>query len=104
MPPRQPTTSLAEPGSRRDSVGPVAEDGGTRAIILAAARRVLTRDPEASIDTIAQAAGVSRATFYRHLRSRAELLDALLSRVPPDRVTRVERLRDALASPQGSSG
>lgn len=39
---------------------------------------------------------------YR-IERQGELLDAVLARVPPERVTRVERLRDALAA-QPSSG
>jgi AcrR family transcriptional regulator len=45
--------------------------------ILEAAGPLLADDPSASLDRIAAAAGVSRATFYRHFHDRAELLDAL---------------------------
>jgi AcrR family transcriptional regulator len=54
----------------------------TRAIssadaILSAAAAVLAADPQASIDAVSEAAGISRATFYRHFRSRGALLAAL---------------------------
>jgi AcrR family transcriptional regulator len=48
-----------------------------RDAILAAAHRTLVDDPGASIATVTAEAGVSRATFYRHFDSRAELLAAL---------------------------
>ena len=48
-----------------------------RDTILVTARVTLAAEPTASVAAIAAAAGVSRATFYRHFASRAELLDAL---------------------------
>lgn len=54
-----------------------APDAATRQAILAAARVALAGDPAVPIGAIASAAGVSRATFYRYFRSRAELLEAL---------------------------
>ena len=57
-----------------------------RDVILVAAVDVLADDPDASVKTIARAARVSRATFYRHFRSRAELLEAL--DIEPDPGTR----------------
>ena len=45
--------------------------------VLAAARRVLDRDRGASLDEVARAAGVSRATVYRLFGSRDGLLRAL---------------------------
>ena len=49
----------------------------TRATILAAVGPILAEDPGAPLDGVASAAHVSRATFYRHFRSRADLLAAL---------------------------
>lgn len=46
--------------------------------IVSAARESLSRDPSASIDDIAKAAGVGRMTLYGHFRNRAELVDAAL--------------------------
>jgi AcrR family transcriptional regulator len=45
--------------------------------VVAAAREVLASEPDAPVSDIAQRAGVSRATFYRHFGSR----DALLERI-----------------------
>jgi len=59
------------------------------ALILSAAEKILGRDPGASIDAITEAAGVSRATFYRHFRSRAELLSALDIQPDPDARERI---------------
>ncbi|MEU4825352.1 TetR/AcrR family transcriptional regulator [Actinomadura citrea] len=46
--------------------------------IVSAARECLSRDPSASIDDIAKAAGVGRMTLYGHFRNRAELVEAAL--------------------------
>jgi AcrR family transcriptional regulator len=45
--------------------------------ILAAAREELSRDPEASLDEIARAAGVVRRTLYGHFPNREALVAAL---------------------------
>jgi TetR/AcrR family transcriptional regulator, mexCD-oprJ operon repressor len=50
------------------------------AAILDAAVLCLTRNPEASIAEIAEAAGVGRVTLYGHFGTRAELVDAVLTR------------------------
>lgn len=39
--------------------------------------RLLGEDPQAGMNEVAEAAGVSRATLYRHFASRAVLLDAI---------------------------
>jgi len=44
--------------------------------IVAAAGELLQLDPDTSVDEIAAAAAVSRATVYRHFRSRLELIAA----------------------------
>jgi TetR/AcrR family transcriptional repressor of mexCD-oprJ operon len=49
--------------------------------ILDAALARLARDPHASIADIAQEAGVGRMTLYGHFRTRADLLEAALSRL-----------------------
>ncbi|TDC70334.1 TetR/AcrR family transcriptional regulator [Streptomyces hainanensis] len=48
--------------------------------ILDAAVECLSRDPDASVADIAQAAGIGRVTLYGHFASRGELLDAVFSR------------------------
>jgi AcrR family transcriptional regulator len=48
------------------------------AAILDAAARVLGRDPQASVEEIAKAAGTSRQTVYAHFPSRDHLLSALI--------------------------
>jgi AcrR family transcriptional regulator len=49
--------------------------------ILTAAITVLNGAPDASIEDIARAAGVTRQTVYAHFPSREALLDALIERV-----------------------
>ncbi|MDQ4052221.1 MAG: TetR/AcrR family transcriptional regulator [Actinomycetota bacterium] len=48
--------------------------------ILDAALRCLSRNADASVAEIAQTAGVGRVTLYGHFPSRAELVDAVLTR------------------------
>lgn len=66
------TLETASRSPRRDA----AEN---RAAILAAARRVLNRDPSASLETIATEAGLSRRAVYGHFVSRDELLLELVA-------------------------
>jgi AcrR family transcriptional regulator len=49
----------------------------TSAAILDAAVHVLAKDPEASMNDIALAAGVGRATMYRHFPTRERLVQEL---------------------------
>lgn len=46
--------------------------------IVSAARASLSADPDATIDTIAETAGVGRMTLYGHFRTRTELVEAAL--------------------------
>jgi serine phosphatase RsbU (regulator of sigma subunit) len=48
--------------------------------VLNAAIELLRSEPDASIEDVADAAGVSRATVYRHFRSRVELVEAARER------------------------
>ena len=51
------------------------------AAILAAAAECLAKNPDTSMGEIAAAAGVGRMTLYGHFKTRADLLDAVLTRV-----------------------
>ncbi|MBR8741281.1 TetR/AcrR family transcriptional regulator [Nocardiopsis sp. MG754419] len=64
-------------GTRRRQVRADARQSITR--ILDAANAVFTDDPQASLEQVAEAAGVGRATVHRHFSSRRALLDALVS-------------------------
>src|SRR5260370_14899161 len=69
------------------SAQPQARQGGRRAdaeqnvtAILDAAARALSAQPEAGVEDIARAAGLSRQTVYAHFPSREALLDAVVAR------------------------
>nr|MBA2637665.1 helix-turn-helix transcriptional regulator [Solirubrobacterales bacterium] len=55
-----------------------------RVRILEAAESVLRADSEASVQQIADAAGVSRTTLHRHFRSRSELEETVRRQVRED--------------------
>jgi AcrR family transcriptional regulator len=61
-------------------MAPVSADPTIRRQVVNAARDILATEPDASIAVVVRRAGVSRATFYRHFRSR----DALLSSISHD--------------------
>lgn len=69
-----------------------------RAQILEAAVRVLVEDPAASMQTIADAAGIGRATLHRTFPGRHELLGAIAMAAAAD----AERLI-AAAQPEAGS-
>ena len=66
----------ARPQARRRRRRADAEQNVTA--ILQAATNVLTARPEASVEDVAQAAGVSRQTVYAHFASREALLNAII--------------------------
>lgn len=68
--------------------------------ILRVAARVLTEDPAATPAGIAQQAGVSRATMYRHYSSVGALLETLRTRALLAEGPARSRLLTALASPE----
>jgi AcrR family transcriptional regulator len=57
--------------------------------VMSAARDVLATDAGAPVAVIADRAGVSRATFYRHFGSRASLLASVAVDPRPDARTRI---------------
>jgi AcrR family transcriptional regulator len=61
----------------------------TRMRIMEKATQLLARADQPSIDDIVRAAGVSRTTFYRSFRSRAQLLAELKLEPEPDTRQRV---------------
>ena len=61
--------------------------------ILAAAPTVLTANRGASVDLIAERAGVGRATLYRHFPTRDDLLAAIHRRALEDAATAIEAAR-----------
>lgn len=67
----------------------VAADPTIRRQVMAAAHDLLAADADAPIERIASAAGVSRATFYRHFGSRAALLASVSREARPDARTRI---------------
>jgi len=66
-----------------------------RAALLAAARVVLNRDPDATLDAIAAEAGLSRRSVYGHFATRDELLRELVT----SGATRVAERLAGLAHP-----
>jgi AcrR family transcriptional regulator len=66
---------------------------------MSAAREVLAQDAGAPVAEIADRAGVSRATFYRHFGSRESLLTSVALEPRPDARTRIlTAARDMLVS------
>jgi TetR/AcrR family transcriptional repressor of mexCD-oprJ operon len=64
-----------------------------RAAILEAAIGVLGAQPDAGIAEVAAAAGVGRATVYRHFASRDELIEALRQYAGDEARQRFEEVR-----------
>lgn len=75
----------------------------TRGRILDRARVVLAMGGRPTVDDFAAAAGVSRASFYRAFRSRAELLEALRRQPEPDSKERILRAALELVGAKGLS-
>ncbi|MET8469077.1 TetR/AcrR family transcriptional regulator [Streptomyces sp. NPDC006422] len=62
----------------------------SRAAILDAATQVLNVDPDAGLETIAGAAGVTRPTIYAHFPSREQLLLAVVERITNEAVAAMD--------------
>ncbi|MEW1962861.1 helix-turn-helix domain-containing protein [Microbacterium sp. NPDC077644] len=58
---------------------PRSDARANRESILAAARETLAKDPRASIDAVARAAGLSRRALYGHFEDRAALVTELIA-------------------------
>jgi len=67
----------------------VATDPTIRRQVMAAAREVLTAEPDAPVQRITARAGVSRATFYRHFGSRDALLESIAHERRPNARQRI---------------
>ncbi len=66
-----------------------AADPTIRRQVMSAAREILREDPAAPIGRISRRAGVSRATFYRHFGSRANLLESVAHEPRPTTRARI---------------
>jgi len=67
----------------------VAADPTIRRQVMSAARVLLREDPGAPVERISRAAGVSRATFYRHFGSRSRLLSSIAHEPRPSAKARI---------------
>jgi AcrR family transcriptional regulator len=88
-----PGASSAAP-EPRGRPGPRRSDGkSSAAAVLEAATGVLNERPDASLDDIAGAAGVSRQTVYAHFGSRQALLEEVTARVMGETLTALRAAR-----------
>jgi len=62
------------------------------AAVLDAAVRVLGRHPDAKVDEVAAAAGVTRQTVYAHYPSRPQLVAAVLDRITAESLAALDDL------------
>lgn len=67
--------TTSEPSTR----APRRDATENRAALIDAAKTVLQRDPDASLETIATAAGLSRRAVYGHFPSRDDLVRAVVT-------------------------
>ncbi|WP_328658486.1 TetR/AcrR family transcriptional regulator [Streptomyces sp. NBC_00334] len=64
----------------------------SRAAILDAATQVLNVEPDAGLETIAGAAGVTRPTIYAHFPSREQLLLAVVEQITDEAVAAMDAI------------
>jgi AcrR family transcriptional regulator len=88
------TLESAPPGRRRRADAQRSIDA-----IIGAARTVLGERPDASMEDIAAAAGVTRQTVYAHFPSRDALIAALLYAAGAETVAAIEAARLDTAPP-----
>lgn len=62
----------------------------SRSAVLAAAAQVLGTRPDAGLDAVAKAAGLSRQTVYAHFSSREALIDAVVDHVTAELVAAMD--------------
>lgn len=74
---------------------PRSDAAKNRAALLDAARAVLNRDPEASLDAIAAAAGLTRRSVYGHFSSREALIGELAALGAARVAAAVDAIHDA---------
>ncbi|MGR4883738.1 TetR/AcrR family transcriptional regulator [Streptomyces sp. LARHCF249] len=86
--------SSGELGRRRR-----ADAERSRVLVLDAAVRLLRQRPDAGMEAIAKAAGVTRQTVYAHFASRERLLAAAVDRITADAVAAL----DAAVLDEGSA-
>jgi len=79
----------ADPGLQRSRRRDAEQN---RLAILRAAGTVLNRDPDASLDAIAGAAGLSRRALYGHFATRDDLIHSLLAHRVSEVLAAVERI------------
>ena len=88
------TLDTAPPGRRRRSDARRSIDA-----VLGAARTVLGERPDASMEDIATAAGVTRQTVYAHFPSRDALVDALIHAAGAETLAAIDAARLDTAPP-----
>jgi AcrR family transcriptional regulator len=85
--------STGDPAAPDDAPAPRRADARrNHDLVLAAAVRVLSERPDASMREVAEASGVGRTTVYRHFPQRDDLVRALFRRVFEEAHEIAERL------------
>ena len=92
---------MAEPQDRKRR----QRSDARQSAVLDAAIRTLAERPDASMDEIARAAGVSRQTVYAHFPSREVLIDAVTEHAAAEFTTLFDSLElDQVPPPQALTG